>query len=473
MLRNGMKRPFSQDSVLRQPADKANISPEEEKAQRLAQLRAEAEAVRAGMGSKRSDKLLRLFDFLLERTIEERPPTEMEIAETVFSMDRTLDVSQDATVRVYVHRLRKKLEEVYAGKPGPRLHIPKGEYSLTLTPEATLPNGDQEAFAPSFPARSPLPWKRLWIGLVALVAINLAAWWMLAPKPQREISSGLARTALWEAIAKDERPITIVLGDYYLFAEAEPKPETPPKPQRLILNPSITSSDDLYFYLMLHPENVERVADLNLHYVPSSAVVSLREIFSAVAGLGGGQSRRASLIPVSQLTPDILKSSNVVYVGLISGFGALLRNPLFQASGFKVGTTYNELIDTASGQRYVSDGAVTPDERIARRDYGYLASLPGPTGNHLVIIAGTRDAALLQMAELASDTGKLRQMNRRAGARPEGFEALYQVRTMGSLNLSGKLLVERPLKSRGIWDMSRGTQRFPNDTYEGGGKETP
>jgi hypothetical protein len=135
-----------------------------------------------------------------------------------------------------------------------------------------------------------------------------------------------------------------------------------------------------------------------------------------------------------------------------------------------VGATYNELIDNATGQRYASDGVVSEEERIARRDYGYLASLPGPTGNHLVIIAGTRDAALLQMAELASDTGKLRQMNKRAAARPEGFEALYQVRTMGNLNLSGRLLVERPLKSRGIWDMSNDTQRFPNDTYEGGGK---
>jgi hypothetical protein len=445
---------------------------EDVEAPRLAQLRAEAEAVRGAIGSKRSDKLLRLFDFLLERTIEQRPPTEVEIAETVFSMDRTLDVSQDATVRVYVHRLRKKLEEIYSGKPGPRLHIPKGEYSLTLTPEAGLANGD-EAEQPSVPSsaiRSSLPWKTLWIGLAALFALNLAAWWAFVPDQRHERPSGLARTALWKAIAEDERPITIVLGDYYFFAEAQPKGEAPTKPQRLILNPSISSSDDLYFYLMLHPENVERVADLNLHYVPSSAVVSLREMFSAIGGLSEGRPRPATMIPASQLTPDILKSSDVVYVGLISGLGRLLRNPLFQASGFSVGATYNELIDNATGQRYASDGVVSEEERIARRDYGYLASLPGPTGNHLVIIAGTRDAALLQMAELASDTGKLRQMNKRAAARPEGFEALYQVRTMGNLNLSGRLLVERPLKSRGIWDMSNDTQRFPNDTYEGGGK---
>ena len=47
-----------------------------------------------------SDKLLRLFDFLIDRTLADRPPAEIEIANEVFSIGRDVDVPQDATVRV-------------------------------------------------------------------------------------------------------------------------------------------------------------------------------------------------------------------------------------------------------------------------------------------------------------------------------------------------------------------------------------
>ncbi|MGP2637003.1 hypothetical protein ACTVT4_13680, partial [Staphylococcus aureus] len=43
--------------------------------------------------------------------------------------------AQDASVRVYIYRLRKKLDEYYALRPPAesRLFIPRGEYRLALT----------------------------------------------------------------------------------------------------------------------------------------------------------------------------------------------------------------------------------------------------------------------------------------------------------------------------------------------------
>jgi hypothetical protein len=195
----------------------------------------------------------------------------------------------------------------------------------------------------------------------------------------------------------------------------------------------------------------------------------LGQVYATMRGIRRNERREIDLIPASQLTPDILKSSDVVYVGRLSGLGQLLRNPLFQASGFRVGATYDELIDTASGKRFQSDGVVMTDERIPRRDYGYIASLPGPSGNNIVIIAGTRDPGVLEMAELASDPNKLKSIGPSASGRPEGFEALYQVRTMGNLNVGSTLLLRRSLKSRGIWDKATPSQRFPHDSYEGAG----
>ena len=101
-------------------------------------LRAHAERIRASGVLGRSPLMQRLFDFLLECSIVGKAPKEIEVAVDAFGKGAEFDVSQDAMVRVYIHKLRRKLEEFYAG-PGAgepvRLSIPKGEYRFAV--EAT------------------------------------------------------------------------------------------------------------------------------------------------------------------------------------------------------------------------------------------------------------------------------------------------------------------------------------------------
>jgi hypothetical protein len=61
-------------------------------------------------------------------------------------------------------------------------------------------------------------------------------------------------------------------------------------------------------------------------------------------------------------------------------------------------------------------------------------------GNELVILAGTRDVALMHMAETVTNQVQLAQLNTRAGATQE-FEALYSVQALDRTNLDGKLLL--------------------------------
>lgn len=472
MIRNNMTNPPLTPSNNDAPSP-GDQGPDDARAKKLDRLLAQAQLVRATIGSKRSDKLLRLFDFLLERTVEGRPPTEIDIANEAFSIGKTIEAPQDATVRVYVHRLRKALDAYYADNPGPRLFIPKGEYALLLS------SAEEEAEVvvdgPDKPAvdDASAPRRRLaWLALAAVLALNVAAWWWFLPPPSDAGRSALASTPLWNGIVQDNRPITVVLGDYYLFAEAmDRNGDGATEQPRLIRDPAINAREDLDVYLMAHPEEMGRISDLDMRYVPSGAAVSLGDVADTLRALKGDSGRRTSLIPASQLTADILKSSDIIYIGQLSGLGTLLRNALFQASGFKVGATYDELIDSASGRRFQSDGGlVLAEERLPRRDFGYIASLPGPTGNPIVIIAGTRDAGLRQMAEFVRDPRRLDALGGPQIARADGFEALYQVRTMGSLNISGQMLMMRPLRSRGIWDRSTPSQRFPDDTYEGEGR---
>jgi hypothetical protein len=52
-------------------------------------------------------RLRKLFDYLSERTLAGESPKEIAIAVDVFGKSSDFDVSQDALVRVYIHKLRK------------------------------------------------------------------------------------------------------------------------------------------------------------------------------------------------------------------------------------------------------------------------------------------------------------------------------------------------------------------------------
>ena len=79
-----------------------------------------AEQFRASGLLGKPGTLSRLFDFLLARSLEGDAPKETEIALQVFGKSPGFDVSQDAVVRVYVHKLRRRLEEFNARRSAAR-----------------------------------------------------------------------------------------------------------------------------------------------------------------------------------------------------------------------------------------------------------------------------------------------------------------------------------------------------------------
>ena len=69
-----------------------------------------AQGLRARQALGRSDGLNRLFDYLVQTSAGGARPKEFEVAAAVFGRSSAFDGAQDASVRVAVHRLRKKLE---------------------------------------------------------------------------------------------------------------------------------------------------------------------------------------------------------------------------------------------------------------------------------------------------------------------------------------------------------------------------
>ena len=400
-----------------------------------------AAGVRARHALGRSDGLNRLFDYLVECAVAGMRPKEFEVAAAVFGRSSAFDGAQDASVRVAVHRLRKKLDDFYAG-PGRdepvRLCIPKGEYRVVAESPADAPAA--ESSAPALPRR----W-RTWalVAAAALMTLNLASWaaFWTTLGAERPVARAQAR-APWSGLLNDGQPTLLVLGDYYIFGEIDEQAGV----DRLIRQYSINSASDLDDWLMDNPKAMGRYRDLDLYYLPVGAAFALR---SVVPLLTHGHGENMRVIMASELTPEMLKRNNIVYLGYISGLG-VLRNPVFAGSRFSVGDTYDELVDSVSRHicRGQEGGPAQGD--AARRDYGYVAAFRGPSGNRIVVIAGDRDMGLQQAAEAMANPEALKTLTRTANS-GDSFEGLYEVQGLGRASLGGRLVTASPRTRTDPW----------------------
>lgn len=384
----------------------------------------------------RSRLMQRLFDFLAEASHAGRAPKESEIAYSVFDKPADFASDADAAVRVYIHRLRRKLDD-YArdhGRPGEaRLALARGEYRLVL-------------IGPAVSGRSPAvePPRRTWavrVAVAALALLALAGWGFGGQLRERLSDDGAVRaSAVWAPFAASRFPVLIVVGDYFIFGESDDGMEV----NRLVREYSVNSTEDLDAFLMQHPEKAARYVDLGLSYLPTSSAMAVSRLTRVF------ESRRSvRVVRATQVTPQMLKTYDIVYVGYLSGLGPL-RATLLSGSRYEPGDSYDELIDVRTHRRFVSQAALGPVRGGAYRDYGYVSVFEGPVGNHIAVVAGARDVGALAAAEQVTSRAGLADLRPVAEGR-HAFEAVYEVQGEGDVNLKARIAALTPRDAPGAW----------------------
>lgn len=374
----------------------------------------EVARVREAGVAGRAGRLRELFDFLAERGPDADPATQADIAHEVFGQ---LDAgADDATARVYVHRLRKRLEDFYSreGGDGARLVLPAGSYELVLEPA----NGAAEE------PRRKAEWRRFVLPAALLVA--LAAAFLLGRETGER--GGTARAnAIWQPFLDSDRPIMVAVGDYYIFGEIDP---FEPDKSRLIRDFAIDSPTDLARAQEADPDRYERAEDVGLDYLPFSSAYALRSLMPVLAR----HPKPVEVMPASQVDTDVLRDFNVVYVGLVSGM-ALLEDVNFMGSGLVIGETYDELVNPETGRHYVSEEALSLASTNYYRDFGYIARFREPGGALVAVIAGARDTGLRGLAP--HTVGPL--PDRLADVAGGDFEAVFEITGQQGADLSTRL----------------------------------
>jgi hypothetical protein len=407
----------------------------------------------------RSRSYARLLEFLVECGVQGRTPKELEIAMEVFGKSADFDPSQDSMVRVYAHNLRQKLEHYYAtdGRAEPQqISLARGEYRVFVvareaaeTPAepaaqlaAAVTPADHGAIPAAVPARP--RWRAALIAVSLLVVGALLGFAVDALRaPPRTLPQIVAASPVWQSVLDDDVPILIVTGDYYIFGELDPRGDV----RRLVRDFAVNSSRDLDELIMYDADLLGRYMDLDLTYLPRGAAFAMLDVLRVLYTVD----KPVRVVSMSELNAADLKSNHVVYLGYISALDKL-EDFVFASSHLAVGYTYDELRNVDTGEMYTSEAGMP--ERRNYRDYGFISTFPGPGGNQFIVIAGTRDAGMMQAAHALSDPMFIKSLEQ---ARPDGagsapaFEMLYEVTGYARTNLDAMLVYAHELDYQKIW----------------------
>jgi len=398
------------------------------------ELVSEAARLRASGALGKPGPLSRLFEFLLGRS-GGSTPKEIEIAVAVFNKKSDFDIGQDALVRVYVHKLRKRLEEYYLRNPGARrMVIPKGEYRLVVE---AVPGAVVEVVQERVGLKPDLQpdnkrQSHAAVILAFVLGVVLAVGAALVVNMQRAKPQAASASPIWSSLLADDLPVTIVVGDYYLLGEVDQSGDV----KRLVREFNINSEAEFIDYLELRPSSAQQYRNLRLTYLPTGTAVALADVSALLAGR-----KQVRIKLMSELDGETLRTSHVVYIGYLSGLG-MLGDFVFGASRLRLQGTYDQLVDSTTERSYTARMPQTPERSFV--DYGYFATMQGPAGNRIIVVAGTRDNGVMQSAAAATDPKSLAAWVAESG-HSQGFESLTEVQGVDRTNLSTNRIFVAPL----------------------------
>jgi len=390
----------------------------------------------------RSRTYAAILEYLAECALTGTNPKEVAIAMDVLGRESDFDVGKDSIVRVHVYHLRNKLAAYFARQGSGekwRIDIPKGQYLLVCSLNETVEPVPEPALSITgkpLQRRSFAPW--LALAAIVMLGLNLLQNDRDAADP---VVNPFAEAGLWQPLLDDERPVLVLIGDYYIMGELDDSGNV----RRMVREFNINSRQDLV--TRQSDGRDQSYFNLDLSYTPTSISNALLQVLRVFDGDTG----RVQVKMMSKLSTTDLVGSHIIYLGYLSGLQGLY-DLMFAASGLTVGLTYDELIGLDNNLIYTSSSGLSIGEN-SYRDYGMLSTFPAPGGTQYVLLAGMRDEGLINLAEEVTDPAELQALEQglQVGS-DKSYEALYEVLGYDGTNFDAKLVYSQLLDTKVVWE---------------------
>jgi hypothetical protein len=356
-------------------------------------------------------------------------------------------------VRVSVRTLRQKLAEYYGASgrdDAVRFDIPKGGYRVTVTRIETVPAATTAvpAAATSLPV-APASGKWKWVAAAALavlavsVGFNLYSWARPAPAaaaPDAPQLSRVRESALWSDMVKSNRPVTLIMGDLFMYTQVDPQTGR----TVTVRDSAVNSSDEMRAFLASNPSFATERGQRYVTMVQKTVAVGMASVMRIVDRPG----RRIEVAAQDDVSLDEIRNNDVIYLGPLVRMGPLGSHYALQ-SRYRYNNQGQTITDLTTGKTFMPEGTLSAQHV----DYALAAKFVGPTGNHIMIFtAGARNAGVLQIVRTVTSADGVAKIDERLHATPGqhvgSFEALLTVTGFKQTDLMADIVDVTPMPAR-------------------------
>jgi len=424
---------------------------------------------------KRREKYSKLLLYLAECSQKQYLPSESDIAAQIYERNQDFDPTTDASVRVLMWKLRKKIDDYYKNKgkhDKVQLTIPKRQYSLELV-EKSNKGKIIKQFLP-------------FVSLVVIFALSILL--LILFIKYREIKKTVPENTfndnnnfIFRDFINDEKPTILAIGHIFTYCEYQDETNS----FRIVRNRLINSEADLSTYMSEYNIPEKNIWLPTWEIVPKNTLRYLNRIQSIFP-----MTSRSSLSILSSLELEWseLLDHHIIYIGHFHNLGKLAQ--FYQSKYFysfsqitdyselkaklaenmknnphpeenKVQTALNNQTDVLFSlyhQNTLNDSINNTYNFVYNKktnyvkDYVILTKLLGPNSNNMLFIISFHQIGRLKVINMLADPVQIKkfedQIRTLLPSMPNYFEMLIEVKGYKETAMEMNILHLYPAESQ-------------------------
>ncbi len=358
-----------------------------------------------------------LLSYLVEASLDGKNPKEYTIGIELFGKKYDDETKQDSNIRVYIHTVRKKLENYYANegkKDAVIFVIEKGKYKVRFD---SLKEHKRKKQASYF-----LPFVISSILLIFLLTVVLFS--------GKNRSNSWKDLPVWHQFSDNGKKTILVLGDYFVFSGVLPTGNS-----GIYRDFSINSEAEYQNFLEENPDLLQSLTLSNLTYLSKMAVFTQSDIQKVFAMLDADIEVRLS----SDMQPDDLKAYNIIFVGNFKNMGIFENMVKEMNFSFGISNDSRQMIFSNDPCANIFESQNTS---VKETDYALVINTEGFSGNRFLFFLSSQDIGNISTVNQFTSPVYLKLFfeEELKQANPEDFKALFKVEGMNKTDLSFELL---------------------------------
>lgn len=370
-----------------------------------------------------SERCQEILKYLVEASLSNHSLDEFTIAKDIFGKEE-FNPTEDASVRVYISQIRKKLKYYYKteGKDDKiKLTTPKGNYNVKFIKKSH--------FIKDYIKHHFL---NLIFPILTLL-LSIALIYFLSRANNKKSINISENDPVWFEILQSNKPTTLVLGDYFFLTYQDGEEHS----DRNIRDPLINSKKDFEDYIKNNPSNKDFLTPQTYTYMRPNSIWAVEELLPILKAAESSFHIKLA----SELEKEEINTNNLIFVG---DFKAMYNlKPLLKKInvGFSLHPFYLDIYNKNDDIVRRFKNTMGVDVR-KYTEYSLISKFSGENNNTIMLIIGFDQASITQAVNEVTDPNFSKiLLNDRAKSikRPFLFKSVLEVKGYEWADLSSNI----------------------------------